>query len=91
MKHWAMNHDKCQSCGTTTIPHHGKGLCRTCYFKQYHRENPPRHRGELERFTRALPDMLFRLTGTRFPVSYDNGTITIRKLGTKTVITWPEE
>jgi len=40
MKHWAMQYDNCQSCGTTETPHHGKGLCHTCYFREY-KQNPP--------------------------------------------------
>src|SRR5487761_1544307 len=30
---WSMNYDKCQSCGTTSIKHEARGLCRHCYVK----------------------------------------------------------
>lgn len=32
----------CRDCLTTEHPHHGKGLCRGCYWKQYAR--PPRRK-----------------------------------------------
>jgi len=38
MKHWAMNHDVCASCGSSKTPHHAKGLCHNCYHKQYQRK-----------------------------------------------------
>ena len=41
MKTWAKGHDECQSCGTTTKPHKAKGLCYTCYYKQYPRSPRP--------------------------------------------------
>jgi HNH endonuclease len=31
---WARSYDCCVSCGTTTIPHGGSGLCNRCYEKR---------------------------------------------------------
>lgn len=28
---WSRRHDACVSCGTTTAPHYGLGMCRRCY------------------------------------------------------------
>ena len=39
MKHWAMQYDHCKACGTTDIPHHGNGLCKRCYHREY-KQNP---------------------------------------------------
>jgi hypothetical protein len=44
MKHWAMQHDQCKECLTTDNPHHAKGLCTSCYYKQYQKKHPPQRR-----------------------------------------------
>ena len=30
---WSKKFDKCIVCGTTSVPHHGKGMCHLCYSK----------------------------------------------------------
>jgi len=44
----------------------------------------------LEQFIDALPTLLRQVGATGYAASYDNGTVTIRKLGTKMTVTWPE-
>jgi len=40
MGRWAKDWDCCRECGTTEIPHHAKGLCQLCYFKDWRRKHP---------------------------------------------------
>ena len=95
MIHWAREYQHCKSCHTTDRPHHGNGLCKTCYYKGY---EPPERVAEirriyidnLERFANDLP-MLFKKVGiTGYAASYDEGTVTIRKFGSKLSVTWPD-
>lgn len=37
---WAIEYNTCVSCGTTEWPHAGRGLCRRCYRRQWHKKNP---------------------------------------------------
>ena len=32
---WSRKHDACIGCGTDTIPHKARGLCRNCYQRRY--------------------------------------------------------
>jgi len=32
---WANKYDFCTSCGTTEVPHGGRGLCQTCYRREF--------------------------------------------------------
>ena len=34
-KGWANCYQECISCGRTSVPHAGKGLCKTCYNKTH--------------------------------------------------------
>lgn len=38
-KDWARKFSACVKCNKTTRPHVGKGLCHTCYFRKYVKEN----------------------------------------------------
>lgn len=37
-KHWSELYGKCINCGTTKVRHYGNGLCRRCYYRDYHGE-----------------------------------------------------
>lgn len=41
---WARNYERCERCGTDTIPHNAKGLCRKCYNFVYGKEQKRRYR-----------------------------------------------
>lgn len=56
MIHWAMKYDKCIACHTTNKPHKAKGLCTTCYYKQYKRRIPPNRLTELDRLLEEAKD-----------------------------------
>ena len=34
-RRWARKHESCVRCGGTEFPHKGRGLCTSCYFKEY--------------------------------------------------------
>lgn len=95
LKQWSYEHKSCISCHTTNKPHKGNGLCTTCYYRAYQRPNPPNRRtkqepnNDLERLTKDLPTILRDLGLMSVAVTYSNGSITFRKIGTKTSITWP--
>lgn len=40
---WAQRFDCCVICGTTEKPHEARGMCMTCYSREYDRANPKRH------------------------------------------------
>ena len=91
MKHWAKNYDCCEKCHTTVHAHHGHGLCNFCYYQAYH-ANPAdfqqKQKDNLEPFVKDLP-ILFRQVGiTGYSASYDDGTVTIRKMNSKLSATW---
>ena len=86
MKTWAVHYDECESCHTTNHPFHGKGLCTSCYHKQYQRKKPANP--DLERFVNDLP-LIFKNVGiSNYTVSYNKGSVTIKKLGTTLSATW---
>ena len=89
-KRWAYLYAECTTCHTTDKPHKGNGLCTTCYYRQYNRPNPPNRRSTLELFVRDLPLLLKDAGAVGYSVSYSNGTVTIKKLGTKLSATWPK-
>jgi len=89
MKTWAMKYDECTSCHTTNHPFHAKGLCTSCYHQQYQREKPANRNSDLERFTHALPTIFNSIGIKGYSATYNNGTVTIRKLGTTISATWP--
>lgn len=35
MKQWSRNFKECVRCSTTSIKHKGRGLCKSCYFKEF--------------------------------------------------------
>ena len=97
MKHWSMQYDHCVACGTTDKPHHGKGLCITCYHQQYipgtkdDKLTQIIYKSDLEPLSQALPQMFKAVGITGYAASYDNGALTIKKLGTKLSTTWPDD
>ena len=91
MKTWAVHYDECKSCHSTTFPHHAKGLCTSCYHRQYQRKSKPTRHNDLERLAKDLPTILRDLGLMGVAVTYSNGSITFRKIGTKTSITWPQD
>lgn len=46
---WSQVYEQCQSCGTRTVKHKGKGLCRTCWHKDWVRSNPERRKEHKQR------------------------------------------
>ena len=88
MNHWAMQYDQCTSCGTTTTPHHANGLCRTCYHKQYQRKAPANRNTDLERFVNDLPSLLRSVNVSTLSVTYKDGSVVIKHMGTKLSTTW---
>jgi len=40
MKKWSPDFDRCRICGTTERKHMAKGMCNSCYQKQWKKENP---------------------------------------------------
>jgi hypothetical protein len=94
MKHWAMQYDHCKACGTTDKPHHGLGLCITCYHQQYvpGTKEPTQiiYKSDLEPLAQALPQMFKAIGITGYAASYNDGKLTIKKLGTKLSASWPE-
>ena len=89
MKHWAMNYDKCQECHSTNKPHHGGGLCTTCYHRQYQRENPGKRSDNLERFIQDLPSLMRQVGILGYSASYHEGAVIIHRPGNKKLkATW---
>ena len=88
MKTWAVHYDECESCHTTNYPFHGKGLCTSCYHKQYQRRKPANRRSDLESFIHDLPTILKSVGISGYAVSYNKGSVTIKKLGTSASHTW---
>lgn len=37
LNRWSMHYPECKSCGTTEIPHKGKGYCNNCHQKKRRR------------------------------------------------------
>ena len=93
---WSYLYKECQSCHSTSKPHKGNGLCTTCYYRAYQRPNPPNRRTKqepdyaLESFANDLPTILRDLGLMGIAVTYNSGSVTFRKVGTKRTITWPD-
>lgn len=55
---WSAKHklEKCQGCGTDTVPHRGYGLCRNCYSKAnnyvWQKTYAKEHRAEITTYSR---------------------------------------
>lgn len=45
---WSMKYDKCIECGTTEIPHSGKGLCERCYKRSLYELSKTKDRWSLK-------------------------------------------
>ena len=88
MKTWAVKYDECESCHTTDYPHHAKGLCTSCYHRQYQRKHKPNRRDNLERFIVDLPSLLRQIGVLGYSASYHEGTVILHKPGTKLKATW---
>lgn len=58
-KRWARWYDACQAedCVTPDKPHHGNGLCTTCYYRQYTRKASPRRTTDIERARQEVIDV----------------------------------
>ena len=51
---------QCKKCYNTNIPHHGQGLCRNCYMKEYRRKqkSKPTYEEGIEEGRRQVVDAL---------------------------------
>ena len=82
-----MSYQACERCGTTEVPRKAHGLCRNCYMQDYRAKR--KNRGDLEEFVAALP-ALFRQVGIMgYTARYEDGQVTIQKLGSRMRVSWP--
>ena len=79
---WSRWYDKCQSenCTTPDKPHHGKGLCTTCYYRQYERKAPAKRTDGADSIRQEMYLAIVRLyreLRTACPVKYSDGVLTV--------------
>jgi hypothetical protein len=80
---WSRKYKVCRSCGKSGFPHKGKGLCTSCYYRQYRKST-----GRYEGFVGALPLLLRQLGLFGITVSLKGGQVTIKHKNM--TATWPE-
>ena len=88
---WSWLYTECTNCHTTEKAHKGGGLCTTCYYRSYKRPNPARRADNLERFIHDLPAIFKSVGISGYAVSYNNGSVTIKKMGSTLSHTWNAE
>jgi hypothetical protein len=64
-----------------------KGLCNAHYMQDYRRKHPPQS-DNLEQFATDLPAIFKSLGISGYAVTYNNGSVTIKKLGSTHAYTW---
>jgi len=82
MKHWAKDHDSCIKCGTTDRPHKGRGLCTTCYYRQYERKTPAARANEVDATRAQVVELLAPfLKRYGFSATYGAGRLVVTEQG----------
>ena len=72
---WAKEYGKCRSCGSTERPHRARGLCTSCYWKEY---NQNRYSGDLDSFIKRLTPALNK---AKIGVNWDGKRLVLRQFG----------
>lgn len=74
LKPWAAEYDACIQCGTSSTPHEGHGLCKTCYGKRW-RESRSESAGQVIATERTVRTEVER-TIQRQPIVHVNVDVT---------------